>query len=137
MSAIWKNFIIRANVILQGNFKMSEYQLINKSIGARTTMERDLNQAHQVNQEKRPIYEPCILYLSAKYNIPLFNCSKYFPKHLILKHPEPMFLSQSESPSFTTIQKNRESEERQIRRFKLVVTAIFVIAHIAFIPTHD
>ncbi|KAJ4427002.1 hypothetical protein ANN_26801 [Periplaneta americana] len=30
-----------------------------------------------------------------------------------------------------------ESEERQIRRFKLVVTAIFVIAHIAFIPTHD
>ncbi|KAJ4441498.1 hypothetical protein ANN_11354 [Periplaneta americana] len=30
----------------------------------------------------------------------------------------------------------RESEERQIRRFKLV-TAIFVIAHIAFIPTHD
>ncbi|KAJ4431770.1 hypothetical protein ANN_20375 [Periplaneta americana] len=32
---------------------------------------------------------------------------------------------------------NRESEERQIRRFKLAVTAIFVIAHIAFIPTHD
>ncbi|KAJ4436408.1 hypothetical protein ANN_19040 [Periplaneta americana] len=32
---------------------------------------------------------------------------KYFPKHLILKHPLPMFLSQSESPSFTTIQNNR------------------------------
>ncbi|KAJ4435340.1 hypothetical protein ANN_17951 [Periplaneta americana] len=37
-------------------------------------MERDLNQAHQVDQEKRAIYEPCIPYLSAKYNIPLFNC---------------------------------------------------------------
>ncbi|KAJ4436365.1 hypothetical protein ANN_18997 [Periplaneta americana] len=36
-------------------------------------MERDLNQAHQVDQEKRAIYEPCIPYLSAKYNIPLFN----------------------------------------------------------------
>ncbi|KAJ4451078.1 hypothetical protein ANN_02516 [Periplaneta americana] len=38
-------------------------------------MERDLNQAHQVDQEKRAIYEPCIPYLSAKYNIPLFNWS--------------------------------------------------------------
>ncbi|KAJ4434126.1 hypothetical protein ANN_16446 [Periplaneta americana] len=36
-------------------------------------MERDLNQAHQVDHEKRAIYEPCIPYLSAKYNIPLFN----------------------------------------------------------------
>ncbi|KAJ4435381.1 hypothetical protein ANN_17995 [Periplaneta americana] len=35
-------------------------------------IERDLNQAHQVEQEKRAIYEPCIPYLSAKYNIPLF-----------------------------------------------------------------
>ncbi|KAJ4428083.1 hypothetical protein ANN_24097 [Periplaneta americana] len=38
-------------------------------------MERDLNQAHQVDHEKRAIYEPCIPYLSAKYNIPLFNWS--------------------------------------------------------------
>ncbi|KAJ4449430.1 hypothetical protein ANN_00829 [Periplaneta americana] len=36
-------------------------------------MERDLNQAHQVDHEKRAIYEPCIPYLSANYNIPLFN----------------------------------------------------------------
>ncbi|KAJ4428080.1 hypothetical protein ANN_24094 [Periplaneta americana] len=40
-------------------------------------MERDLNQAHQVAQENRAIYEPCIPYLSAKYNIPLFNCSRH------------------------------------------------------------
>ncbi|KAJ4435195.1 hypothetical protein ANN_23771 [Periplaneta americana] len=39
-------------------------------------MERDLNQAHQVDQEKRAIYEPCIPYFSAKYNIPLFNWSE-------------------------------------------------------------
>ncbi|KAJ4445638.1 hypothetical protein ANN_12321 [Periplaneta americana] len=49
-------------------------------------MERDLNQAHQVDQEKRAIYEPCIPYLSAKYNIPLFNCScdlnVLFDRHL-------------------------------------------------------
>ncbi|KAJ4448161.1 hypothetical protein ANN_10174 [Periplaneta americana] len=32
---------------------------------------------------------------------------KYFPKHLILKNPSPLFLSQSESPSFKTIQNNR------------------------------
>ncbi|KAJ4452015.1 hypothetical protein ANN_03529 [Periplaneta americana] len=36
-------------------------------------MERDLNQAHQVDQENRTIYEPCIPYLKAKYNNPLFN----------------------------------------------------------------
>ncbi|KAJ4425821.1 hypothetical protein ANN_27447 [Periplaneta americana] len=35
-----------------------------------------------------------------------------------------------------TVECDQESEERQIRRFKLVTT-IFVIAHIAFIPTHD
>ncbi|KAJ4426553.1 hypothetical protein ANN_27367 [Periplaneta americana] len=35
--------------------------------------------------------------------------------HLILKHPEPMFLSQSESPSFTTIQKNRRSVTLMVR----------------------
>ncbi|KAJ4441269.1 hypothetical protein ANN_11123 [Periplaneta americana] len=40
-------------------------------------MERDLNQAHQVDHEKRAIYEPCIPYLSAKYNIPLFNCCPF------------------------------------------------------------
>ncbi|KAJ4429426.1 hypothetical protein ANN_21595 [Periplaneta americana] len=40
-------------------------------------MERDLNQAHQVDQEKRAIYEPCIPYLSAKYNIPLFNWHEF------------------------------------------------------------
>ncbi|KAJ4446015.1 hypothetical protein ANN_12701 [Periplaneta americana] len=38
-------------------------------------MERDLNQAHQVDHEKRAIYESCIPHLSAKYNIPLFNRS--------------------------------------------------------------
>ncbi|KAJ4425996.1 hypothetical protein ANN_27623 [Periplaneta americana] len=38
-------------------------------------MERDLNPAHQVDQEKRAVYEPCIPYLSTKYNISLFNCT--------------------------------------------------------------
>ncbi|KAJ4447397.1 hypothetical protein ANN_09403 [Periplaneta americana] len=38
-------------------------------------MERYLNQAHQVDHEKRAIYESCIPYLSAKYNIPFFNLS--------------------------------------------------------------
>ncbi|KAJ4444665.1 hypothetical protein ANN_06462 [Periplaneta americana] len=33
--------------------------------------------------------------------------AKYIPKNLILKHSESLFLSQSESPSSTTIQKNR------------------------------
>ncbi|KAJ4431406.1 hypothetical protein ANN_20003 [Periplaneta americana] len=32
---------------------------------------------------------------------------KYYPKNLILKHPQSLFLSQSESRSFTTIQNNR------------------------------
>ncbi|KAJ4450860.1 hypothetical protein ANN_02292 [Periplaneta americana] len=42
-----------------------------------------------------------------------FSCNfipfspKYFPKNLILKSPQSLFLSQSESPSFTAIQKNR------------------------------
>ncbi|KAJ4444098.1 hypothetical protein ANN_05887 [Periplaneta americana] len=52
-------------------------------------MERELNQAYQVDQEKRAIYEPCNPYLSAKYNIPLFNweelrlyfCQCYFINH--------------------------------------------------------
>ncbi|KAJ4440098.1 hypothetical protein ANN_08231 [Periplaneta americana] len=43
---------------------------------------------------------------------------KYFPKHLILKHPEPMFLSQSESPSFTTIQKNRLEHIKTLEKIK-------------------
>ncbi|KAJ4441027.1 hypothetical protein ANN_10876 [Periplaneta americana] len=34
-------------------------------------------------------------------------CPKYFPKNLILKNPQSLFLSQSESPSFTAIQNNR------------------------------
>ncbi|KAJ4431807.1 hypothetical protein ANN_20412 [Periplaneta americana] len=41
-----------------------------------------------------------------------YNVREIKIKHLILKHPEPMFLSQSESPSFTTIQKNRTLADR-------------------------
>ncbi|KAJ4444512.1 hypothetical protein ANN_06306 [Periplaneta americana] len=40
---------------------------------------------------------------------------KYFPKNLILKNPQSLFLSQTESPSFTAIQNNRRIDlETQI-----------------------
>jgi len=35
--------------------------------------------------------------------------SKYSPQHPILKHPQPIFLSQCEWPSFTPIQNNRQN----------------------------
>ena len=34
---------------------------------------------------------------------------KYSPQHLILKHPQPIFLPQSEQPSFTPVQNNRQN----------------------------
>ncbi|KAJ4429529.1 hypothetical protein ANN_21698 [Periplaneta americana] len=45
------------------------------------------------------------------------NRTKYFPKNLILKNPQPLFLSQSESPSFTAVQNNRIPTRNTILRW--------------------
>ncbi|KAJ4433304.1 hypothetical protein ANN_15563 [Periplaneta americana] len=65
-----------------------------------------------------------------------FSCNfiplspKYFPKHLILKHPYPMFLSQSESPSFTTIKNNRNAERNGLETVDSTVITHFRYRHL-------
>ncbi|KAJ4441761.1 hypothetical protein ANN_11619 [Periplaneta americana] len=48
-------------------------------------------------------------------------------QHLILKHPEPMFLSQSESPSFTTIEKNRPQTCANEATFATMNCAVYTV----------
>ncbi|KAJ4433183.1 hypothetical protein ANN_15440 [Periplaneta americana] len=92
---------MKGNVELYIVLEVSQHKNLQVSILRRTMFETKVR-----NEKKNGTRD--VMYFDNKVctsNPTIFP--KYFPKNLILKNPQSLFLSESESPSFTAIQNNR------------------------------